>query len=343
MVAHVVLMDRVREELVAPSPLKAMPVVMYTRMLAPAATMAPPPPPVLAAVRAPKRRAAAALAPASSVRAATPTPDVTGLPSDAQTAKPPEPSADAPAVAAQASSPETPVAAAPVAAASAAQVAAGKPDLSSWPADTRLTYQLGGQFRSGPLFGDAQVKWQREGARYEVRAEVNVSVWASLVMTSQGEVAPDGLSPAVYEEETNKRKRRHARFDAEYVRLENGKSVPRPPSVQDTASQFVELGQRFATGRAPLKAGEVVKVWLARPGAVDLWTYDISGPETLSTPKLGAIQAFHLTPRPIANPRGNIYAELWYAPSLQYLPVRIKLRMGEADYIDLAIETIEQR
>jgi hypothetical protein len=86
-----------------------------------------------------------------------------------------------------------------------------------------------------------------------------------------------------------------------------------------------------------------VDVWLARPGGVDLWTYDVVGIEPLALDKLGTVAAYHLKPRTIANARGNITAEIWYAPSLQYLPVRIRINTGEADYLDLAVQAIEQR
>ena len=58
---------------------------------------------------------------------------------------------------------------------------------------------------------------------------------------------------------------------------------------------------------------------------------------------LGPVEAFHLKPRPLANPRGNITAEMWFAPSLQYLPVRIRVAMGDATYVDLMVDKIEQR
>ncbi|MDB5899893.1 MAG: hypothetical protein JWP41_3495, partial [Ramlibacter sp.] len=160
--------------------------------------------------------------------------------------------------------------------------------------------------------------------------------------TSQGQVTAHGLMPRIYEE-ANNRKRRLATFGDEVVQLDNGTTVPRPPGVQDTASQFVELSQRFATGKDLLEVGRTVTVWLARPGGVDQWTYDIVEREILRTPRFGAVEAFHLKPRPIANPKGNITAEIWFAPSLQYLPVKIKVLWGNEGYVDLLVDQIEQR
>jgi len=232
-------------------------------------------------------------------------------------------------------------------AAATAQAAASRPAPSiaatdSWPADTRLNYRLGGQFRSGELHGSAQVQWQREGERYQTRVDIDVTLLASLVLTSQGEVTPQGLFPRAYEE-LRRSGPRGARLGDTSIVLNDGRSVPRPEGVQDAASQFVELSHRFATGQESMEVGRSVTFWLARPSGVDLWTYDIVGRETLRTPTLGDIDAFHLKPRRITNPRGNITAEMWFAPTLQYLPVRIRVAMGDATWVDLMVEKIEQR
>jgi hypothetical protein len=73
-----------------------------------------------------------------------------------------------------------------------------------------------------------------------------------------------------------------------------------------------------------------------------LWTYDVVAEDTLQTPELGPVQAFHLRPRPISNPRGVITAELWFAPALQYLPVRVRISLGSENFVDLMVERIEQ-
>jgi hypothetical protein len=250
------------------------------------------------------------------------------------------PAASAPSAASPAASaPSAETAQAPASAASAA--ATDTAALDRWPVDTRLNYALTGQYR-GPLYGDARVQWQREGDRYQVRLEARIDVFGTQVLTSQGKVTADGLQPHAYEE-TRPGKRRFARIGEHVVELENGKTLPKPPGVQDTASQFVELTQRFASGREPLVVGHAVTLWLARPGGVDEWVYEIVGRDLLTTPKFGTLETYHLKPRPITSPRGNINVEMWFAPSLQYLPVRIKLTMGQDTWLDLVIDHIEQR
>lgn len=245
---------------------------------------------------------------------------------------------EAQAAQAAASQPEA-AASSPAAAASAPVNEAAA--LDRWPTDTRLNYRLSGHFR-GPLYGDARVQWQREADKYQVRLDVRIQVFGTQILTSQGEVTPEGLLPRAYEE-LRPGKRRITQIGDEVVTLDNGRTVPRPPGVQDTASQFVELSQRFASGREALEVGRSVTVWLARPGGVDQWTYDIVARDTLRTGSFGPVEAFHLKPRPLVNPRGNITAEMWFAPTLQYLPVRIKVLMGDEAHLDLLIDYIEQR
>ena len=208
-----------------------------------------------------------------------------------------------------------------------------------WPADTRLSYRLGGYYR-GHLYGSARVQWQRDGSRYQVRVDMSLAL-LRVSMISQGEVRAEALLPSVYEEQFPWGVRRLA-FDGSNVRFDNGVQLPQPPALQDTASQFVELTHRFSSGREELKVGRQVQLWLARPQGLSLWTYDVVEEEVLQTPELGPVPAFHLRPRPIANPTGVITAELWFAPSLQYLPVRVRIDLGEGNFVDLMVERIEQ-
>ncbi|MEP6825314.1 MAG: DUF3108 domain-containing protein [Ramlibacter sp.] len=362
LLAHAIALEWFARHRLQASALQPLAAPMYTRLLQPE----PPPPtpvfkPKAASVHVPRAQRAIDLVAISTPRTATTTAPA-ATPTDTVAAPEPElPAGKAP----PAAEPVTPAAIAssapfevgPTALPSISHALPAGPDTTavgtatagtatapvpdSWPSDTRLNYALSGRFRSGELYGDANVQWQRTGDRYQVRIDIDLH-WARQLLTSQGAVSPGGLQPETYEE-SRRGKQRGVRLEPGAIRLENGRSVPRPEAVQDTASQFVELSHRFATGQAKLEVGQSVSFWMARPNAVDLWTYDVVGRELLKTERLGEIEAFHLKPRPIANPRGNITAEMWFAPSLQYLPVRIQVRMGDEALVDLLVDSIEQR
>lgn len=334
LVAHLAGLDWLAGQREAPAPLTAMAPAMYTRMLrqqAPSPITTEPEAPPPRKVRREHTDGAVAV---TALPTASQSDDGPAQPATAVAAASPPP-APAPSAVEPDPAPDT--------AADVDASDASTPDpLDSWPSDTRLTYRLDGLYRGGPLFGDARVQWQREDGRYQVRLDLEVRYFASVVMTSQGDVTPHGLQPRAYEE-LRPGLRRAVRFGEQVLALEQGRRTLRPPGLQDTVSQFVDLAHRFATGRAQLEVGRSVSFPMARPGAVDHWTYDVVASELLATPLLGEVEAFHLKPRPIANPRGTITAEMWFAPSLQHLPVRIKVLLGDGAYVDLVVETIEQR
>lgn len=305
--------------------------VAFVRELQPAE-----PAPVAPAPRL-RRRPAAAVAPAAA--ASAPEPALARI----------EPLPPASAVA-EISAPPLPAAVV----GPAAQVPASAPAAAfEWPPSTRLSYTLSGNFR-GPVEGQARVEWLRSGSRYQVTMEASVGPAFAPLMTrrvsSEGEITADGLSPQRYEEETHMVLREPRRVSitlgADRVRLANGRELPRPAGVQDSASQFVHLTWLFTTQPQWLTRGRSIELPLALPRHVLPWTYDVLETETLHTPA-GPVQAVHVKPRrpPPAEgrPSGDLTAEMWVAPSLQYLPVRIIVRQDEQTYIDMLIERLPQQ
>jgi hypothetical protein len=282
--------------------------------------------------------AQAAAEPSSSPPAPSrPSPETDARPSASEPAalapQPDAPKPQAEGVAAAASSPEV--------------AASAVPEVewpSAWPASTRLDYRLVGWYR-GEVQGHAQVEWLREGQRYQVHLEVVIGApFAPLMsrrMSSEGELTPQGLSPQRYDEETKavfrSPRRVTMRFDPESIVLANGQRRVRWPGVQDTASQFVQLTWLFTTQPQLLTPGQTIELPLALPRNVDRWVFDVQEAETLSTP-FGALPVVHLKPRRVSRPGGDLVVETWFAPSLLYLPVRIRIHQDAETFVDLTIE-----
>lgn len=303
--------------------------VAFVRELAPAA---PPPAPVVVR-RAPRARpkAAAALPPAEAASA---------------------PAADeidaATVAAAIAQLPQLPVAAsAPVEAPPAPEVAAASPAASAasaavafeWPPSTRLSYRLSGNYR-GEVVGGAQVEWVRVGTQYQVHIDITLGPIISRRMSSQGELVGDRLRPSRYDEETRVLMRAPRRvtilFGADEVVLATGERRERTPDVQDSASQFIQLAAMFTTRPELLQAGTTLDMPLALRNRIGTWTYDVLGAEDIRTP-FGPVATYHLKPRNVISRGNELSAEIWFAPQLRYLPVRIRVQQDEYTFIDLVI------
>jgi hypothetical protein len=308
--------------------------VAFVRELAPAAPPAAAP---VMTTQPAQRRTKAAAKPASAASAARDevAEAVEPLPEPALAQAAPQPDAVA----------QEPL---PDAVASAAS-AASAPTAFEWPPSTRLSYKLHGNYR-GEVAGGAMVEWVRVGSRYQVHLDVWVgSQAAPLVgrrMSSDGELGTDGLTPRRYDEETRalfrELRRRSIVFDGERVLLSNGKQLERLAGMQDAASQFVQLTWLFTTQPQLLKVGQRIELPLALPTNVDRWSYEVIEEVALATP-FGLVPTFHLRPRRELRSNRDLVADAWFAPTLQYLPVRLLIRQDEATYIDMMIDRLPQQ
>lgn len=291
-----------------------------------------------------------------------PAPDTgqTAAQTAAASASAPEPAASAAAMPAWAASVAATAAAEPASAASAPPLpllaAASTPPASAasapgdfqpgpeWPASTRLDYKLRGNYR-GTVTGRARVEWLRDGRRYQVHLEVAVGPgFAPLIsrtMSSEGVLTPQGIQPERFDEDTRvllaARRRLTLQFQGQELIFPNGRREWAPAGVQDAASQFVQLTWLFLTGRETLAAGREVRLPLALPRKLYAWRYVVEGEETLDTP-MGPLAAWHLRPL-VENTGSDLRAEVWLAPSLQYLPVRLMIRQDEQTWIDLMLQS----
>ena len=292
--------------------------VAFVRALQPAA---PPPPPAPAKPPARARPAArAADRPASAASVPTPPAAVT----QAEAAEVP------PALA------EAALAALPVARAASTPATAAYDWL---PPSTQLRYTLTGDV-NGPVHGSAEVRWIRVGERYQVQIDTRVALVATRRLTSDGLLGPGGLRPRRYDEETEfvltTPRRVTLRFEDDRIVGADGRSLPRPEGVQDTASQLVQLVWLFTTAPERLRAGERLALPLALARRVDLWSYEVLPAETVHT-DFGAVAAFPV--RPVRPPRADnvLTVQPWIAPSLQNLPVKLRIEQSERVYVELLL------
>ena len=242
----------------------------------------------------------------------------------------PAPAASSSAVAPASAAPEVP--AAPVSASATPAPA------FDWPPSTRLSYLLQGDI-NGPVDGTAVVEWLRSGQRYQVRFEVTAATFFSRRSVSDGELTAHGLEPRRFQGEQRvmfKTRRWSQQFHPERITLSDGPEQPTAPGVQDEASQFVQLTWLFTTQPSLLQVGRSIEVPLMINRRLDRWVYDVIEQETLRL-SFGEVATFHVKPRRVRP--GALAVEMWFAPTLQYLPVRIMVRQNESNHMDLTLKT----
>lgn len=317
-----------------------------------AAPVAPPPPAAPPAMRKPKgvkppKAASAPQEAASSADAA----------SMAQAASAPQDSASAAAMAASQAETAATASASASAAASSSMAAAPPASVASepappafvWPLATRVSYQLEGFFR-GPVYGQASVEWVRKESRYQVHVDASVgpsfAPLGSWRLTSEGEIQPRGLHPQRYESVDRllikTSKPRLMKLDEDLVTQPDGKQFARPPDIQDPASFMIQVAYQFILHPERTRPGASFEMTVLTLKKAEPLVFDVVEEVPLETP-MGRIPTLHVKPRKAVTDGGALPAEVWFAPGLQYLPVRIYVKRNDDSFMDMRLDRAPQQ
>ncbi len=315
-------------------PLDAKTIHLVTRVL-PAPAPPPPAPRPVARARTPAPApAAAAPAPANAAALASATsaaPDTDAAAAGENAATDAAPADTAPTSNADAAAPPTDT---PVEPASPPAPPIGLP------ASVRLRYLMGGESKGLVYHARAELLWQQNGARYDARMEVSAFLIGSRVQTSEGAIGPAGLEPERFADKA--RREQAAHFDRAGKRIvfsSNAPEVPLPPGAQDRLGVFLQLAAQLAGD--PLRYPRGTAISIPTVGARDLgeWTFVVGPEETLQLP-IGPQAAIKLDRAP--RKEYDTRVEVWFAPALGYLPVRMRITQASGDFIDQTLESAER-
>ena len=203
------------------------------------------------------------------------------------------------------------------------------------PAPTRLTFDVSGQAKKFAYSARAELLWQHDGNRYEARQEISAFLVGARTQRSVGTVTEQGLLPEKFSDKS--RSEQAAHFDYAKGRVTFSANTPDAaagPGVQDRLSLFIQLGAMLAADPGRFVPGTQITLTTVSARSADRWTFTVEGPETLDLPA-GPTPALKL----LRLPRKDYdqKAELWVAPGLGYLPVRIKLTQANGDFADLLL------
>ncbi len=327
------------------------------RFSAPPVAASPPPPPPSPSPRAPvavpppAAGDAAAVMPAASAASAvdeTPTNTEPDVPeSVASAASVPEDTlTEAPALASASTTEDVALGVVPP----TAEAETDTGETFEWPLATRVSYKLEGHFR-GPVHGQATVEWLRKDRRYQVHIDASVgpsfAPIGSWRLSSEGVIKAAGLVPARHEHEDRLFIRgtrlRHSDFSADTVRLYDGQELPRPTAMQDPASLLIQIAYQFIIMPERAQPGTVMELPVVTTRRVELMRFEVEGLEEINT-AVGPIEAVRVKPQRLLKDKGSAPAEMWFAPSLQYLPVKIMVRSAtETSHMQLTLSSMPQQ
>ena len=252
-------------------------------------------------------------------------------------AEPPTPPAPAPAPAPAATPPlpslptlaRTPDAA-PVADAEAPHL--GRVEL---PPAARLLYDGRGDERGFIQYsGTGEMLWEPDGAQY--KAKLEISTWGVRVRTwtSKGTLGEAGLEPLRFGDKPRGAElATHFQRDKAIISFSaNNPDVPLQMGAQDKLSALLQLSAMVAGAPEQLATGSSIRFQAADAHRAETWDFKVGTLEALELPG-GALQALKLSKSPTVQYDQGI--EVWLAPAMHYLPVRLRITEANGDFVDL--------
>ncbi len=206
------------------------------------------------------------------------------------------------------------------------------------PGSTLLFYKMTGTFKGLTYQAEAELGWNNSGSQYEAYMKVSALFLGARTMTSAGQITASGLAPTRFADKS--RSELAAHFQPEKGKITFSANTPDAPWIegaQDRVSVFLQLGGMLAAKPDAFPVGSEITLYTVGPRDADTWTFTLEAEEKLNLPK-GEMATIKLTRKPRSEFDQKV--EIWYAPSLGYLPVRNRITQQNGDFIDQQLSNI---
>jgi hypothetical protein len=200
------------------------------------------------------------------------------------------------------------------------------------PPSARLRYDVKGEVKGFPYFVNGDLQWTQDGKTYSARMEISHFLLGSRVQTSTGQIGAHGLEPIRFGDKVRSEVAAHFNYESNKVTFSaNTPDVVMLPGAQDQLSVVMQAATMVAGEPRQFTQGSSLSFQAVGPRSAENWVFTVGVSEKLELPG-GEISALHLWRDP--NAQYDSKLEIWLAPSLGYLPVRIRLTQANGDLVD---------
>jgi hypothetical protein len=206
------------------------------------------------------------------------------------------------------------------------------------PASTRLAYDVIGNAKGLNYRASSTLDWTQADGRYSARTEVRVVLLGSRVQTSAGRVDGTGLLPERFSDKTRSERAAHFDRTRQTIRFSNNQpDASLQAGAQDRLSLFMQLAGLLQARPDAYPVGHVISLQVAGTSDAEVWRFRVAEDDTLTLPA-GTLRARHLVREP-REPRDSLI-DIWFAPELAHLPVRIRITQENGDRVDQQLREI---
>ncbi len=208
------------------------------------------------------------------------------------------------------------------------------------PDSALLKYQVQGQAKGFSYWASAELQWLQDGKDYEARLEVSAFLLGSRVQISKGTLGAEGLMPTRFGDKTRSEQAAHFQRDKGLITFSaNSPDAPLLKGAQDRLSVVLQSSSLLAADPTRFPAGTMLSFQTVSQREAEVWQFLVEKEEMLQLP-FGDISAIKLNRKP--RREFDQHIELWFAPTLGYLPVRLRITNAKGDFVDQLLSKAEK-
>ena len=185
------------------------------------------------------------------------------------------------------------------------------------------------------------LQWAHDGTTYNAQLTIDAAWARSRSQTSRGQIDPLwGIQPQRFGDRNRSEQAAHFERSRQPAVVRFSANTPDAvltPSTQDRLSVLFQLAGWLSAAPNRWSNGDRLTVHTVGARDAQDWVFEWGAPETLELP-LGRMTAWPLRRAP-THPYDN-RVELWLAPSLNHLPVRVRWTQANGDVVDQQLERV---
>jgi hypothetical protein len=222
----------------------------------------------------------------------------------------------------------------PIPAATPARAAARAPQPLAYTlaGPARLHYQVKASVRGQDRFANGELVWRHDGESYEASLAIGGGPLPARTQRSTGRITAEGLAPLRFSDKARSEEATHFQRDQGKVSFSSNRpDTQLLAGAQDRLSVLLQLGAMIAGDPGNFPPGRAIAIQTAGTRDAEQWLFLVAGAEELLLPG-GTVTALKLTRDP--RKEYDQKMELWLAPTMDYVPVRLRLTQPNGDSLD---------
>lgn len=210
------------------------------------------------------------------------------------------------------------------------------------PPSANISYTIKAKQKGLSLDGDASAEWRVNKKQYVVTTETRAMLLGKILETkSEGSIDAFGLAPHSATEKRFRKPLTTTTFDRTSKRITFSASDAHYPikgGEQDRNSAIWQLATLARSNPKKFKSGALIPLFIAGKKDADAWQFKVGKTEVIHT-KLGKLNAVHLS-KVVKNKLEDQQIDIWFAPTMNWYPIRLRFTEPEGDYIEQTVDKI---